>query len=189
MLHQSDSCKVPWPLPHPLTVSPFPRKQHLISRHARQTCPPRPASALPKCECGHPCPVRCRWQCPALPEHAPSPLTAHRGLHHPRLARCTSSSPCPITNPGTLGSLKDGCPPPVCDIQLAQGLDCDSSCQPPQPGTKDTDGQPAPAVLDTQLLYRQHRMTQERGSLCSGRPPRQTRKRGMCISHPCCPNP
>lgn len=45
------SCKVPRPLPHPLTVSLFPRKQHLISRHPRQTCPPRPASALPECEC------------------------------------------------------------------------------------------------------------------------------------------
>lgn len=45
------SCKVPRPLPHPLTVSLFPRKQHLISRHSRQTCPPRPASALPECEC------------------------------------------------------------------------------------------------------------------------------------------
>lgn len=45
------SCKVPRPLPHPLTISLFPRKQHLISRHPRQTCPPRPASALPECEC------------------------------------------------------------------------------------------------------------------------------------------
>lgn len=73
---------------------------------------------------------------PALPENSPSPLTARGGLRHPRLAR-TSSSPCPLMSPGTVGSLKDGCPPPVCDVQLAQGLECDSSCQPPQPGTRD----------------------------------------------------